>query len=295
MKGEPHTLIVVFSPTATVDMASKRDRLSKKIGTAVAGLIKKDPQPTNQINDLKDLGAKVKAFEKVAEQHAKMAPVQQVSPSAPEITSMISAISAYGGKYNATDIDVLADEASDLRSHSGYAWLVSQGLAQEFEARIVTQQNKFPRDKVKVILDQIARFQGQPAFEAKVKKAVSSNRFWSPNDGFFFEITDLKSIADIRFFDVQVGGRTIDVLTGNGVLIDQKFEVKVDYSDPSNPKLDKRMLKQVQAMQDAVNSSFTFNGIKVIDFKLHVAQPLAPDAINLLQNEGIYSHFNVTG
>jgi hypothetical protein len=239
------------------------------------------------------LGGKVKAFERVVVAHANMTPPQQVSPSAPQIGSMISAIVAYGQQYNATDIDVFADGTNDLRSHSGYAWLVSQGLSQEFEARIVSQPSQFPRGKVKIILDQIDKYQSHPAFVAKVRKAVSSNRFWSPNDGFFFEITDLKSIADIQLFDVSVGGRTIDVLTGNGVLIDQKFNVKVDYTNPSHPQLDSRMLRQVQAMQAAVGSSV--QGIPITDFKLHVAEPLTPDAISLLQSQGIDSHFKVTG
>jgi hypothetical protein len=115
----------------------------------------------------------------------------------------------------------------------------------------------------------------------------------SPNDGFFFEITDLKSIADIRFFDVQVGNREIDVLTGNGVLIDQKFKVELDYTDPSNPILNQRMMRQVRAMQAAVGS--TIEGITITDFRLHVAQPLAPDVVSLLQSNGIDGHFKFTG
>jgi len=182
---------------------------------------------------------------------------------------------------------------SDLRSHGGYSWLTSQGLSQDFEARIVSKPDKFPRQKIKVILDQIVRFKSTPAFEAKVKRAVSENRFWSPNDGFFFEITDLQSIADIKFFEVKVGDRTIDVLTGSGVLIDQKFSVDVDYSDPSNPQLSKRMLKQVVAMQVAVGS--TIQGITITSFELHIAQPLTPDAIKLLQNHVAYNYFKVTG
>jgi hypothetical protein len=122
-----------------------------------------------------------------------------------------------------------------------------------------------------------------------VSKAITSNRFWSPNDGFFFEITDLKSIADIKFFDVQVGTREIDVLTGQGFLIDQKYEVKVDKTDPSNPQLDKRLLKQVQEMRAAIGS--TINGIKITNFEIHTAQPLSQDAITLLQTLNLDQHF----
>ncbi len=293
MSGEQHKLIVVPAPIPSVEMASKRDDLSKKIGMTVAGLVKQEPKPINQINDLKDLGGKVKTFEKLVQTHAKMTPPQQVPSSAPEIVAMTSAMSTYAKNYNANDIDVFADDANDLRSHGGYSWLTSQGLSQDFEARIVAKSDQFPREKVKVILDQIVRFKGITAFEAKVKRAVSENRFWSPNVGFFFEITDLKSIADIKLFDVSVGGRTIDVLTGNGVLIDQKFVIDVDYTDPANPKLSNRMLKQVQAMQAAVGSMI--QGIKITDFAMHIAQPLTPDAIKLLQSHGIHSHFKITG
>ncbi|MEH2228700.1 MAG: DUF4157 domain-containing protein [Nostoc sp.] len=293
MNGEPHTLIVTSGTAPSIEMASKRERLSKKIGTAVAKLVNKDPKPANQIKDLKELGGKVKTFEKLVKAYANMTPPQQVSPSEPAIGSMISTMITYGQNYNASDIDVFADGANDLRSHSGYSWLVSKGLSHDFESRIVANLDKFPRDKVRIILDQIVRFQGKSAFEAKVSKAVSTNRFWSPNDGFFFEITDLKSIADIKFFDVKVGNKEIDILTGNGVLIDQKFKVEADYTDPSNPILNKRMMKQVQAMQAAIGS--TIEGITITDFKLHVAQPLTSDVVSLLQSNGIDSHFKFTG
>ncbi|MDZ7963402.1 MAG: DUF4157 domain-containing protein [Nostoc sp. DedSLP03] len=293
MNGEPHTLIVTSGTAPSIEMASKRERLSKKIGTAVAKLVNKDPKPANQIKDLKELGGKVKTFEKLVKAYANMTPPQQVSPSEPAIGAMISTMITYGQNYNASDIDVFADGANDLRSHSGYSWLVSKGLSHDFESRIVANLDKFPRDKVRIILDQIVRFQGKSAFEAKVSKAVNANRFWSPNDGFFFEITDLKSIADIKFFDVKVGNKEIDILTGNGVLIDQKFKVEADYTDPSNPILNKRMMKQVQAMQAAIGS--TIEGITITDFKLHVAQPLTSDVVSLLQSNGIDSHFKFTG
>jgi Domain of unknown function (DUF4157) len=170
MNGEQHTLIVTTGAVPSVEMASKRERLSKKIGIAVAKLVNKDPKPTNQINDLKDLGGKVKRFEKLVEAHPRP---QQVSSSAPEIGIMISTMIAYGQNYDATDIDVFADNTNALRSHSGYSWLVSNGLAHEFESRIIANLDKFPPEKIKVILDQIVRFQGQPAFEAKVSKAVA--------------------------------------------------------------------------------------------------------------------------
>lgn len=293
MNSKQHTLIVSPDPATGVEMASKRDRLSKKIGMTIAGLLKQEPKPTNQINELKNLGGKVKAFEKLIQAHGKMKPPKQVPSSAPEIKDMINEMISYGKNHNVADIDILAEDANDLRLHGGYSWLTSQGLSQDFEARIVSNPNKFPRAKLKAILDQIVRFKGVSAFDAKVKKAVSENRFWSPNDGFFFEITDLRSIADIKFFEVAVGDRIIDVLTGNGVLIDQKFNVEVDYTDPSNPELSKRMLKQVVAMQTAVGS--TIQGIKITGFELRIAQPLTPDAIKLLKKNGIDSYFKVTG
>ena len=131
----------------------------------------------------------------------------------------------------------------------------------------------------------IVRFQGDAKFEAKVKKAVKNNKFWSPNDGFFWEIEDLKSISDIKFFDVVVGSRVIDVLTGSGVLIDQKYTLELDRTDPNNPVIKPGMWGQIQAMQNAVGSKV--EGITVIDWEYHPKEAIAPDVRAFLISIGI--------
>ena len=117
MSDTPHTLIVTPAPEPIVEIASKRDRLSNKIGKVVARLMHKDPKPQQQIDDLKALGGKVKPVQTLKKRHAQAK--TEAPLNAPEIQDMITALTDYGSKYKASDVDVFIDEAENLRSHPG--------------------------------------------------------------------------------------------------------------------------------------------------------------------------------
>jgi hypothetical protein len=288
MSGASHTVIVTMAPAPMVEVASKRDTLPRKVAKAISDLKKVTPQPPDaaqHIADLKVLWSKGMAVERLVKRNA--AAMTQTPANAPEIMDLVAALSAYGAQYKASDVDVFSSGGDDLRALPGYAWMQSKGLAEAFEARIVSNVSSFPKSKIKTILDVIPRFAGTAAFEAKVNRAVTTNRFWSPNDGFFWEIEDLHSIADIRFLDVKIGNREIDVLTGAGMLIDQKYAVELDPNDPT--KIKAGMAGQVAAMSGAVGT--VINGIAVTGWEMHPKLPIEARVRAVLASLGIDAHF----
>lgn len=293
MRGEGHHLVLTSGPNPNIEMASTIAGFLGKVDKLLGELHAIKPQPTTQIGALTHLRSQAEALEHVlaAVVTANAAPgvkKQQDPSNSPEAQALVAGIVAYGNSYDATDLDILADPRTSLRKHPGYSWLATKGLATDFETRILTQLPTFTKARVANILAQIVRYQGIPEFEAKVVKAISENKFWSPNDGFFFEIEDLTSIANIRYIDVKIAGKEIDVLTGDGILIDQKYEVTMDPKDPT--KLKAGILGQLAAMKGAVGT--VINGIKVKDFRFHVRGGIAdPQAQAYVAANGLTAHF----
>jgi hypothetical protein len=292
MSGEPHHLVLTSGPSPTIEMASTIAVFVGKVEGLLTSLRAVKPPPTPQITALAGLLAKAQALEHVLAQvetaNTTAVKKQQDPSHSPEAQALVAAIVAYGNSYNATDLDILGDPRTPLRKSPGYAWLSSKGLAVDFETRILTKLPIFTKARVERILSQIARFQGQPAFEAKVVKAVTTNRFWSENDGAFFELEDLVSIANIRLFDVKLGAKTIDVFTGDGVLIDQKTEVAMEPTDPT--KLKANILGQLEAMKNAVGT--VVDGIPVKDYRFHVKGGISdPKVQAYLASHGLTAHF----
>ncbi|HEX2685507.1 MAG TPA: hypothetical protein VHN14_02765 [Kofleriaceae bacterium] len=94
MHGESHQLIVQLGPAGHVDMASKRERLSVKVGHAVANLTAKHASP-QQISDLKEIGALAKKGDKMVAT-AKLTD----KPGAAKVAHQIA---AYGAKWEVKD------------------------------------------------------------------------------------------------------------------------------------------------------------------------------------------------
>ena len=214
--------------------------------------------------------------------------------STPEVTALVGAITSYATTYHANDLDALSASGGALRAHAGYAWLAGQGLAEQFDARILAQIENFGVTKIRQILAASSpKWGGNPDFQVKVNKAVTTNRFWSPNDGFFFEIGDLQTIRDVSAVEVPVGGRVIDSLTKSGELIDQKYIVGLQKPArgraPGPPALDPRLVAQCNAMQAAVGT--TISSILVTDWSIRYAQPMSQQVQALVAAAGWTRHF----
>lgn len=102
MHGEPHQLIVQLGPSGHVDMASKRERLSVKVGNAVGKLIAKHAPP-EQVADLKAIGETAKKGDKMVAT-AKL-------PDKPGTAKVAQQIAAYGNKWQVHDLDEVALKA----------------------------------------------------------------------------------------------------------------------------------------------------------------------------------------
>ena len=112
MHGEPHQLLVQLGPGGHVDMASKRERLSVKVGHAVGKLIAKHASP-QQISDLKAIG-------EVARKGDKMASTAKTHDKQ-GTTNAAHQIAAYGTKWEVKDLDEVAIKAP-------HALLVTQAV-----------------------------------------------------------------------------------------------------------------------------------------------------------------------
>ncbi len=102
MHGESHQLIVQLGEGGHVDMASKRERLSVKVGQAVSKLIAKHASP-QQVADLKEIGALAKKGDKMA--------VTAKTHDKEGTTKAAHQIAAYGAKWEVKDLDEVAIKA----------------------------------------------------------------------------------------------------------------------------------------------------------------------------------------
>jgi hypothetical protein len=294
MQGAGHVLSVPPGPDAEVQLASDHaGRLSVKIDSTIKGLKKQKPKPEQQITDLEALRKQVKAIERRV--RLSRQPGQQQGtdidstryPIPDQVAQLSQGLERYSATYGVNDIDVLGQNA--LRAHAAYAWIVDRGMETDFVARIVNHPERFPVSLITTIFDQIVRFHGDPVFEGKVRRAVSTNRWWSGNEPFFFEIAGLRSIADVRHQEVAVGDNNIDVLTGAGRLIDHKLEVRADHNAYGVAVLNQRLLDQVAAMRGAVGTAIF--GITVTGWEIQHARPLSPLAREAVRNAGLAAHF----
>jgi hypothetical protein len=102
MSGTPHKLILTPSTPPKLEMESKRDLFSNKIGRAVNGLMKYAPGNVDQIDDLKGVG-------KIGSDLQKQAKAQKKDPKnlpdVPGFERLKDAIEAYSKKWKIKDFD----------------------------------------------------------------------------------------------------------------------------------------------------------------------------------------------
>ncbi len=103
MNGAAHTLYVALGSSAAVEMASKKDRISNKIGRAVAAILQsgaKEDDP--RVVELKKIGKTASDVQK----RAKAAtPSSAVTAASLGFTKLAAEIRVFGKKHNVTDID----------------------------------------------------------------------------------------------------------------------------------------------------------------------------------------------
>jgi hypothetical protein len=109
MKGASHTLYVTPGAAAQVEMASKRDLLSNKVGRAVSKLMAQNPSPdartSKQIEDLKRIGGEAKKLQKIAKDVG--ADRTALSQLPQFVTNVVGLITIYGDTYQTNDIEAM--------------------------------------------------------------------------------------------------------------------------------------------------------------------------------------------
>lgn len=288
MAGAPHHLVLTEGPSHKLEMASAIGDLLPKIDALTAALQAAGPVPPTQLTALGAIRSSAAALDAMLDSRAP-GPGPDSPSNSPAASALVAALEAYGAQYSAADIDILFDANTPIRQSPGYQCLSRLGLAVDFETRILAQPANFPKPRIIAILSKIATFEADPRFVAKVQKAIQSNRFWSPNMGAFFELADLATLDNLRFFDVAVGGKVIDVLQGDGTLIDQKTQINLDLRDPARPVLSSSVTNQLTAMRGAIGT--VIEGITITSCRFHVEGGVSADVQAVLVRDGLVPFF----
>lgn len=125
MAGAGHTLFIALGQGAQVEIASRRELLSKRIGRATGALIRRQQEAEKTgasdyarrlqeaASDLKALGAKAKRAQKEAEELGidpkRLPEGKGKKPSALIFKELADDISAYGKKHSVQDLDEILD------------------------------------------------------------------------------------------------------------------------------------------------------------------------------------------
>lgn len=132
MKDKQHTLFLTLGAKPSLEMASKRDHLSNKIGRAIAKLQaqpSKTEEQIKQIEALKEIGVTGKLIQKY-----------QLKEQTPELQNKIEeqskkltiTLSEYGKNYNVNDLEEIFEEIKFIKQR---AKLKSKGAIEVFDTK----------------------------------------------------------------------------------------------------------------------------------------------------------------
>jgi hypothetical protein len=149
MNGESHQLIVQLGPSGHVDMASKRERLSVKVGQAVGKLIAKHAPP-QQVTELKALGALAKNGDQMA--------LKAKTPDKDGTKKVAHQIAEYGAKWGVKDLDEVAVKAPHaLTAHSVHLDKLSDPLSKALTAahtgQVIANKAGDPKELTRQLLE----------------------------------------------------------------------------------------------------------------------------------------------
>ncbi len=112
MSGTSHELILISGPSPKIEFASQnRGLLSNKIGKVIGQLMRQDPKPEDQINDLKKIAKKAKDIQKKALELRKN-PQNRLN-KVPEFKDLATNIEKYSQDYQVNDIKHYLSESSN--------------------------------------------------------------------------------------------------------------------------------------------------------------------------------------
>ncbi len=114
MAGQQHKLILTAGSSPRVEIESKRDLLSNKVGRAIARLMAMTPRPTAEIEQLRSIGQQAKELQRKANE-AKINPKKRLNET-PGSTALYNDLKAnieyYGNHFHKNDIEQYLGEAT---------------------------------------------------------------------------------------------------------------------------------------------------------------------------------------
>ena len=128
MNGVQHTLIVTPSLVPKLEMASKRDLLSNKIGRVISQLMRQEPRPEEQIGELKGIAQLAKHLQTEAKK-ARLDPktkLNQVPGFDSDFNALVAAIQSYGQRYQAKDIEQALAKSSTQTKEQAFKTIVDK-------------------------------------------------------------------------------------------------------------------------------------------------------------------------
>jgi hypothetical protein len=223
MNGVDLTLYITVGSAADIEMASKKDRISSKIGRAVASLLQSGiKEDDSSVIDLKTIGKTASNIQKIVKTLKSTAGVTAASIGYTKLTSQIS---AYGKKYNVTDID--KSVASDKTLQGG--------------SRVVTvrrQKWNVPAGKSEKDIPKSDPIGDALLASAKKYASTWSKNSLSPNERVAIQdATDQKKFWLAKLLENQAKGRWVESqvkpnfgqLTWSGIGVDA-FDIKTNQS-----------------------------------------------------------------
>jgi hypothetical protein len=225
MNGVDHTLYITVGSAADIEMASKKDRISNKIGRAVASLLQsgiKEDDP--KVIDLKAIGKTASNIQKIVKTLKTTAGVTAASIGYTKLTSQIS---AYGKKYNVTDIDksVVSDKTlqggSRIVTVRGQKWNVPAGKSE----KDIPAKDPIG-DQLQVSAKTYGSQWSTDSLTENEKEAIKKATEKAKADGSWWKVNLLKNQAKGRWVEEQLR-RDFDNLTWSRKGVDV-FDIKTN-------------------------------------------------------------------
>lgn len=128
MNGVQHTLIVTPGSVPKLEMASKRDLLSNKIGRVISQLMRREPRPDEQIGELKGIAQLAKHLQTKAKETRTdpKTKLNQVPGFDSDFNALVAAIQSYGQRYQAKDIEQALAKSSTQTKEQAFKIIVDK-------------------------------------------------------------------------------------------------------------------------------------------------------------------------
>lgn len=254
MSGISHELILIPGPSPEIEFASQnRGILSNKIGKVIGQLMRQDPKPEEQINDLKAIAKMAKNVQKIDFEVRKG--TQKKLNKIEEFKNLSISIKEYSVKYKVSNIDVSSIKQYASKKRHTPTVKQSRPTSQEMKEQMREHEDILARRKLEEIRSRAA------AGDEKAKKILPD---WEKR----FENAEKGKLNKMKFGPAH-RSEEWKITTRKGIIqearkSDQYYKKKGNPLKPEKPNLpkhvigwykqeEKRILKELQHSADVGN------------------------------------------